>query len=191
MIAYNPNATQDPFSNQVVNVTSSGRGKDLSIGLGTDALAILYDVSGTGNPNTYGTDGNSKLKDIRGLNVSIKVGADILNLGSNYSAVDCSYSTSPDFKYCGSMPSSKRNDYWAGAQKACDQQGMRVPTIDELKALYNDSTWADKPTSVYFWSSEETSNSRLANVVNFTGTSAPAALCDKDYDAISVLCIGK
>ncbi len=155
LIAYNPNATQDPFSNQVVNVTSSGAGKDLSIGLSTNALAILYDVSGTGNPNTYGADSNGKLKDIRGLNVSIKVGADILVLGTNYSAVDCSSanSGSNDYtKYCGT-PSGYAEDYWAGAQKACDQQGMKLPTEDELKALYNDTTWADKPTSDGFWSS--------------------------------------
>jgi prepilin-type N-terminal cleavage/methylation domain-containing protein len=167
LIAYNPNATQDPFSNQVVNVTSSGAGKDLSIGLSTNALAILYDVSGTGNPNTYGADSNGKLKDIRGLNVSIKVGADILNLGTSYSAVDCSDANagSSDYTtYCGT-PSGLTNDYWAGAKKACDQQGMKLPTADELKALYNDATWADKPTA-WFWSSSERS-ANLAYYVKF------------------------
>ena len=48
LVAYNPNATQDPYSNQVVRVT----GSDKSVGLGTDALAILYDVSGAKSPNS-------------------------------------------------------------------------------------------------------------------------------------------
>jgi len=88
LIAYNKNAKQDPYSNQVVNVTSDGEGKDRSIGLSTNALAILYDVSGSSNPNKYGTDDSGKFKDIRGLNISIKIGADIVNLGTSYSAVD-------------------------------------------------------------------------------------------------------
>ena len=149
LVAYNPRATQDPYSNQVVNVTGSGK----SVGLGTDALAILYDVSGAKSPNSYGND-----KDIRGVNVSINVGADILNLGLNRSKVDCSNANagSDDYnKYCGSSPSGTPNDYWAGAQKACSELGMHLPTIEELDALYARYGEEGIPTYGSFWSSSE------------------------------------
>ncbi len=157
LIAYNPNATQDPFSNQVVGVNSSGKGKDLSIGLGTDALAILYDVTGFGNPNIYGTGDSGKLKDIRGINVSIKTGADILILGTNYSPVDCSDSTAEGYEYCNANDISKgyTSNYWVGAKKACAEQGMKLPTMAELTALYHDETCTEKPTDGDFWTSTE------------------------------------
>ena len=62
LIAYNPKATQDPLSNQVVRLTGS---KD-SVGLSTDAISILYDVSGFAKPNEY-----SNTKDLRGINILI------------------------------------------------------------------------------------------------------------------------
>ncbi|MBQ8169078.1 hypothetical protein IJZ97_06660, partial [bacterium] len=127
-IAYNKSIVNDPYSNEVVKVTGSDQ---KSVGLDTQALAILYDVSGAKTPNSYGTN-----KDIRGLNIAIKTGADIVNLGTTYSAVDCSTtaSTSTDATiksnydtYCGSEPSGYSEDYWAGAQKACADIGMSLP----------------------------------------------------------------
>ena len=157
LIAYNKNAKQDPFNNRIVNITSNGNGlKNRTIGLSTDALAILYDVSGSNDINTYATDDEGKFKDIRGINVSIKVGGDFVVLDS-YEAVDCSSANagSSDYtKYCGSHPSGSTSDFWAGAQKACDLQGMKLPTKNELLAFFNDSTLAEKPTGA-FWSSSE------------------------------------
>ena len=135
LIAYNPNANQDPFSNQIVGVTSGGAGSGKSIGLSTNALAILYDVTGTANPNMFGADASGKLKDIRGLNVSIKIGSDFVILDENYSYVDCraSNSDSPDFKYCTYI--GVATDYSAGAKKACDDIGMKLPNFSEAVSL--------------------------------------------------------
>ncbi len=56
IIAYNPNTTQDPYNNQFSATSNS--------------MAILYDVSGNQNPNTFGKDINNinvvKLADISG-----------------------------------------------------------------------------------------------------------------------------
>ena len=54
IIAYNPNATQDPYNNQFSATSNS--------------MAILYDVSGNKNPNTNG-------KDIGKINVTELAGA--------------------------------------------------------------------------------------------------------------------
>jgi len=154
LIAYNPKATQDPLSNQVVRLTGS---KD-SVGLSTDAISILYDVSGGKTPNQMDTG-----KDIRGINIAIKTGAAIKNLGTISTPVDCSTtastSTDPDIKadydaYCGPTPSGDSDDYWAGAKRACAEEGMHLPTIEELRDLYA-SGEEGIPTSDWFWSSSE------------------------------------
>ena len=157
LIAYNPKATQDPLSNQVVRLTGS---KD-SVGLSTDAISILYDVSGYKTPNQMDTG-----KDIRGLNIAIKTGAAIKNLGKISTPVDCSItaSTSTDAKikadydaYCGPTPSGSSRDYWAGAKKACVDEGMHLPTIEELRDLLARKGEEGIPTSGWFWSSSEDS----------------------------------
>ena len=180
LIAYNPNAKQDPYSNQVVNVT----GADKSVGLSTDAISILYDVSGAKSPNSYGTG-----KDIRGLNIAFKTGADILNLGQNYTPVNCSNSAGPDYKYCGSYPSGMESDYWAGAKKACAEQGMKLPTVGELQALYEDPNWAEKPTDGWFWSPEEITlaTADLADCVVFDEGRISSSSKDRQRN---VICVG-
>ncbi len=164
LIAYNKNAKQDPFNNSngenaIVSVTSSGSGKDLSIGLGTDALSILYDVSGLKTPNSYGTG-----KDIRGVNINIKTGAAIKNLGTISTSVDCSTtaktSTDPAIKsdydtYCGASPSGYSSDYWAGAKKACVNEDMHLPTIEEFRDLYARKGEEGIPTEGLFWSASD------------------------------------
>ncbi|MBQ8168654.1 DUF1566 domain-containing protein, partial [bacterium] len=114
-------------------------------------------------PNSYGTG-----KDIRGLNIAIKTGADIVIVGTTYSGVDCSDPNAEGYSYCNSNDITYADDigtnYWVGAQYACAKQGMKLPTKDELKALYNDPDWAEKPTSGWFWSSSENSAYSAYNV---------------------------
>ena len=172
LIAYNKDAKQDPFSNRVVGVSSEGEGlKDRTISLSTDALAILYDLSGSSGVNTYGTNDGGKFKDIRGINVTLKIGADILNLGTSYSFIDCSSanSSSDDYKkYCGPTPSGFSDDYWAGAKKVCADNGMKLPSITELQTVYAeaDNVEKDTPSSGGFWSSTEKSYD-IAEELNF------------------------
>jgi len=149
LVAYNKNAKQDPFNNSngdnaIVAVTSSGTGKDLSIGLSTDALSILYDVSGDKAPNSYGTG-----KDIRGLNIDIKAGLDFLVIGTNYNPVNCSSPTNEGYEYCDAidirLSEEDPDNYWVGAKKACAEQGMRLPEIGSHTETYNniDEVWED------------------------------------------------
>ena len=63
LIAYNKDAIQDPYSNQIVSLSGSSNGKSGSVSLGTNALAILYDTNGNKTPN-------QSAKDIRSINVS-------------------------------------------------------------------------------------------------------------------------
>ena len=182
LIAYNPKATQDPLSNQVVRLTGS---KD-SVGLSTDAISILYDVSGSKTPNQMDTG-----KDIRGLNIAIKTGATVKIIES-YSPVKCDNYRSEGYKYCNqndiSISASFPNNYWVGAQYACAKEGMHLPTIEELRDLYARKGEEGIPTSGSFWSSSEY-DAYLAWTLGFVSGDE----CDdnKDHSYNYVLCVGE
>ena len=191
LIAYNKNAKQDPFNNRIVNITSNGNGlKNRTIGLSTDALAILYDVSGSNDSNTYGTNDEGKFKDIRGINVSIKVGGDFVVLDS-YEAIDCIelandiYVNHPDNKYCDATTSWNYNGSTAaGAMKACDNIGMKLPSESEFQTLYNEN---NIPNGIYWTSSDTTlegvmravsiENSNLSFTSEFVTNTNVGAIC--------------
>ncbi len=120
IIAYNPNATQDPYNNQFAATSAS--------------MAILYDVSGNKSPNTFG-------KDISQVNVS-KVGKNctVEFVGNCFSAPfiptpltnsECeNLKESLGIEKC----SSNNSDYWGGAVKACN--GINnLPTMETLSQI--------------------------------------------------------
>ena len=145
LLAYNKKAKEDPFNNRIVNVNSTGTGlKNRTIGLSTDALAILYDVSGSSGVNTYGTGDGGKLKDIRGINVTLNIGGELLEIGMNYAPIDCLNPNAEGYEYCTENEKIAPNNgehplsYFAGAKYACAQVGMKVPTYSYLYKLYDD-----------------------------------------------------
>ena len=150
LIAYNKRFYADSFSSDAVRVTGSENQK--SVGLDTKALSILYDVSGSKSPNSYGTG-----KDVRGINIAIKTGAEILVLGSNYSPVDCTNPTADGYKYCNANDINQgySESFWVGAQYNCAKLGMRLPTVDELRELYAKKGEEGIPTSGAFFASTE------------------------------------
>ncbi|MBE7710174.1 MAG: prepilin-type N-terminal cleavage/methylation domain-containing protein, partial [Cyanobacteria bacterium SIG32] len=188
LIAYNKNATEDPYSNTVVRFSG---GRD-SVAMGTDAVSILYDVNGLKTPNEMDTG-----KDIRGLNIAIKTGAAIKNLGTISTPVDCSTtaSTSTDAKikadydaYCGPTPSGYSSDYWAGAKRACVDEGMHLPTLQELRDLYARKGEEGIPTSGYYWSSSQDGifSARVLTFANGSGGTSRS----KGNSGSYVLCLG-
>ena len=177
LIAYNKDATQDPYSNQIITFSGSSNGRSGSVKLGTDSLAILYDTNGAKSPN-------QSSKDIRSINVS--------KLGSNcFAKVDgLCITLQPStpipltIEECESLQSSlginacyHENDSWAGAVKACGGVSNLPSSADLVKIanyVYNtdsvsstDSTSGlhyddDKATELglpspffYIWSREE------------------------------------
>ncbi len=185
LIAYNPNATQDPYSNQVVRVTGSGN----NVGLGTDAISILYDVSGNKSPNEMETG-----KDIRGINIAIQTGANIKNLGASVMPVDCNDSTSEAYEYCSAEDKEVagliRDNYWVGAKYACAQQGMHLPTIEELRDLYTRKGQDGIPDSGWFRSSTQSDDPMYAvNMYFDTGDELDNSK-DNDTGFFNILCVG-
>ena len=146
VIAYNPDCRQNQFSNDVITIGETG--------IGTDCLAILYDVDGFKNPNT-------QQKDLRGLNVASLGGSNCaieLSDGTCFTAPfyptahvwngcdsngttsdpdDLAFMSEYNIQYC--MTSSDgTNDYWAGAVKACKDMGSSLPSMEQLNKLARD-----------------------------------------------------
>ena len=133
IIAYNPNCTQNQFSNNVITFGETG--------IGTDCLAILYDVDGFKNPNTAD-------KDINSLNVD-KL-ANLLKCSIELSDGTCftaPFEPTPITKAeCEQLVADGYpikecyydDDYWAGAVKACHDMGSSLPSQEQLDQLARD-----------------------------------------------------
>ena len=120
LVAYNPDCTQNPYSNQVT---------------GTSCLALLYDTDGFKTPNTSG-------KDLRSINVSKLGRTCAFELGGT--CFGAPFTPTPLTKAeCEAEKDSlgiKRcyheNDYWAGAVKACGGTG-KMPTLAQVAEIAN------------------------------------------------------
>ena len=123
VIAYNPECVQNQYSNQIT---------------GTSCLAILYDVDGFKNPNTQNKDLRSiNVSSLGGSSCSFEVGGicfGALFQPTALTAAEC-YAQKGEL---GINECYHDTDYWAGAVKACADQGKRLPTDSELLALAND-----------------------------------------------------
>ncbi len=135
LIAYNKDAKQDPYSNEIVNISGGSDGKKGSVSLGTTALAILYDTNGSKSPN-------KSAKDLRGINVS-KLGKgcflelDGLCIGAPFSPSALSNADCQSLKdELGIVTCHKYSDYWAGAVKECGKRS-KVISEDDLNKLAN------------------------------------------------------
>lgn len=164
LLTYNPNAV---IPNSDVGFSQSK--KSLPIGGGktkefaytsnaTNAIDFVMDVNGTQGPNAE-TDENGNYYDIRSFKAAsfstagcqgFKIGTVcVVDLGTNYSPINCNNESFA--KYCG-RNSGYSLDYWAGAQKACDDIGMELPNRDNAKSLF---TGAEDKFSGYYWTSSE------------------------------------
>ena len=171
VMAYNPSCTQNQFSNDVITVGENG--------IGTNCLAILYDVDGFKNPNTAD-------KDIDNLNVNKLAGA--INCSIELSDGTCftapftptpyvwkgcnldGESNDPDdlaFMSEYNIPScldsgEGTNDSWAGAVKECQDMGASLPSMAQLDQLAKDLYPNTTISTIYGYASPGDRNNDLA-----------------------------
>ena len=208
ILTYNPNAG---IIGDGDTVTPSFA--DLPIGFGrtkkfayttsvTDPIDFVMDVNGFKGPNSEARNG--KQYDIRSFKVAKFskgcAGNEIKGIGCVYQLP--SYSPikggSEEMKKwdpnwtaekVGSSWAS-RDNYWAGAKKACDDIGMSLPDKSKLESIHEagkkDSSLG-LPTSGWFWSSSE-DGAGLAYHVHFDdGGPGYVAKYNSSY---RVLCVG-
>lgn len=150
----------DPISRSTKNLpVGNGKNKEFPYTSNvTGGLDFVTDVNGTKGPNSETV--NNKDHDIRsfrnahfgqGCLVKVPDIGCVVDLGLSYSYLDCHNSNYA--KYCGNYPSTQtRTDYWAGAQKACDDLGMKIINGDDfLKIVKNKDKYPNFPTSGMYW----------------------------------------
>ena len=183
---------------------------DLPIGFGrtkkfayttsvTSSIDFVMDVNGFKGPNSEARNG--KQYDIRSFKVAkFSKGC----AGNDISGIGCVYqlpSFSPikagsdemdkwDPKWNKSRYASYDN-YWAGAKKACEEQGMSLPDKSKLESLAK-KTDAEKeqlglPTSGWFWSSSENTAGLVYGVSFSSGNTLDLY---KNRSGGKVLCVG-
>ena len=132
----------------------------------TNSIDYITDVNGSGKPNKEQSRTSGKYFDVRSFkDASFTLCSDgpagcIHYFRTTPPAVNCQ-TESPDYagdKYCGTMPSGEAHDRWAGAQKACDELGMRLPSMSELTSIWRKRNQYPEIRNVngFFWASEET-----------------------------------
>ncbi len=151
LLAYNPSATQDPFSNQIVTFSGdSSSAKTASVKLGTNALVIVYDTSGFKSPN-------ENAKDLRTLNVKNLGTGCVFEKGSTCVTSMASAVVPYKWKGCNSDGTSSDpedqevmskygigciaygtngSDYYAGAAIACGGIS-KLPTFAQAAEISN------------------------------------------------------
>ncbi len=157
LIAYNKDAKQDPYSNQIVNISGSSNGKKGSVELGTTALAILYDTNGFKSPNKSAKDlrsinvtklGKGCFAEVDGLCIAMqpqKPTAHVWNAcqsdGTSTDPEDQKFMSDYGIKCMN--PSYGTYDFWAGAVELCGGTSKMASGSDLAKIanyIYNISS---------------------------------------------------
>ena len=182
---------------------------DLPIGFGrtkkfayttsvTSSIDFVMDVNGFKGPNSEARNG--KQYDIRSFKVARFstgcAGVEVPNIGCVYqlpsfspikAGTDDMKKWDPRYDAAGKT----RDNYWAGAKKACDDIGMSLPDTSKLRSLAKKTTAEKKqlglPTSGYFWSSLEYDAAYAYGIFAYDGDYIRVA---KFISRPIVLCVG-
>ena len=204
VIAYNPSCTQNQFSNNEITINENG--------IGTNCLAMLYDVDGFKNPNNRGDD----LRDIGNIALAGSNCAIELSDGTCFTAPF--HPTSVRKAECEQLVADGYpikecyydSDYWAGAVKACHDMGSSLPSLADLdklaEELYQDASgtsfsgnrdndlaieWkfiTSASSGFWLWSSEEYSKGN-AYYRDFYSTSTRLYLISRNDSFHQAVCL--
>ena len=206
ILTYNPNAG---IIGDGDTVTPSFA--DLPIGFGrtkkiayttsvTSSIDFVMDVNGFKGPNSEARNG--KQYDIRSFKVARFskgcAGNDINGIGCVYrlpsyspikAGTDDMKKWDPKYDAAGRT----KDNYWAGAKKACDDIGMSLPDKSKLLSLYKDGKKDSSlglPTSGWFWSSSEYSDDFPGIALYIDIDDGGRGAGGKNWSYIKVLCVG-
>ncbi|MDD3437069.1 MAG: hypothetical protein PHC64_07970, partial [Candidatus Gastranaerophilales bacterium] len=135
ILSFDYNCAYLDWTNNEGSIYSDGgsTGKSFIPGNTTACVAIVYDINGNQKPNVVGKD-IGELNAVLGNDDCIQVGSLCVSKANvTYSAID----TCTDATWDSHLTANTHcaNNYWAGANKACDDLGMRLPTLQELKVI--------------------------------------------------------
>ncbi|MDD3437052.1 MAG: prepilin-type N-terminal cleavage/methylation domain-containing protein [Candidatus Gastranaerophilales bacterium] len=141
IVAYDPSCAYLDWVNNEGSIYGNGgsTGKSFIPGNTTACVAIVYDINGNQKPNVVGKD-IGELNAVLGSDDCVQVGSMCISKADvTYSTINTTTDKTYDSSLCGTAPKNLycASNGWAGAVKACDNLGMRLPSNSELTALYN------------------------------------------------------
>ena len=136
VMAYNPNCSSvDPFSSE---------GQNGQVG----CMSMLIDVNGKKGPNRVGDDIELKNAQISTCDMKFQdkciAASDLISeaISTCTGSGNESFDDRGDHIYCS-------NNYWAGAKKACADNDMRLPTMQELADVATYIYKQNNPIGIY------------------------------------------
>ena len=155
VMAYNPNCSSvDPFSKE---------GQSGQVG----CMSMLIDVNGKKGPNRVGDD--IELKNATISTCDMKFGDQCIAASDIYPITPLNTCEgSPDRDYDDRDHSYCSNNYWAGAKKACADNEMRLPTMQELADVATYIYKQDTPIGAYHDRSNITPDASRATELNWS-----------------------
>lgn len=139
ILAFDPDCQRIEPSNNTIDTTS--------------CLAIIYDVNGSGKPNQIGKDIallNATITDCDGIKIG---GLCVAGGDTTYTPINTCTDTTYDSNLTANAYCS--NNSWAGAKKACAEQGMRLPSKDELNTIFQNAATISGLSGSVYWSATE------------------------------------
>lgn len=190
LVAYNPQYSNNDAT-KTVTFTYKQDGKLKLVNMSTGVVSIVFDTTGAEKPNQVGQDitgVNAMLGGQRSSNEPTQIGPyQVLDLGTGYSAIPCISSTGINSEYCGTY-SEYTQDAWAGANKACADLGMRLPSSAEANAIYAYLTQEDYSginlSDIYYWIGAN--GDKMANVFNFSTGILSGSVKKTKYRALCI-----
>ncbi|MBO6087501.1 type II secretion system protein [bacterium] len=165
----------------------------------TGAIDFVTDVNGGGKPNREKDNTTNKENDIRSFNgASFTLGCPgedgpagcLLYLGTSYSPVNCTDTSSEGYAYCEPTPSNRSLDYWAGAKYECAKRGMRIPNVDKLQSIQTNKSHYLSLNNVndWSWTSDEYSSDSKCCANGVRLSNGANVYCEKDVQA-PIICV--
>ena len=207
ILTYNPNAG---IIGDGDTVTPSFA--DLPIGFGrtkkfayttsvTSSIDFVMDVNGFKGPNSEARNG--KQYDIRSFKVAKFSkggcpGVEVPNIGCVYQLPSFSPIKAGseemdkwDPKWAKNRYLASRDNYWAGAKKACDDIGMSLPTLSKLSKIYHSKKYSNLLGSSWFWASEECNDGGINGAFAYVLRGDDGDYYDNKWSSDNkVLCVG-
>ncbi len=154
-------------------------------------VAGIYDFNGKNKPNSFGVYENSTRSDlvafggasltptlecseIKLTDGSIACVSEVIAPNSGYKPLDCSGGKNEEYCVGNYSSSGYSSDYWAGARKACDDLGGKLPDTNILSEIVKanlklSATNRILPTDFWVWGATDTSSTYGSQVALVRG----------------------
>lgn len=99
----------------------------------------------------------------------------------------CVAATDMPYNKISLYPYTNNDNYWAGAKKACNDAGMRLPTFDEFYTMYDNRALLGFTANKYYWAQGYNASDAGAGVLS---DGSGFNYYEKNHNDFKVRCVG-